>query len=183
MAHQAAAACSPRRRCRRWHGRLSRKRGTGTGDRGEPQTGTERSPTYHAAERRVTRALPGPRSPVPNPWSRVKPLPPLLPQVPGQDHALQQRRRREARLAELVEQDVGDEIGGVEADEVQQGERAHRVAAAELHPRVDVLNRPEAVLEAADRVEQVGHQRPVDDEAAGDPAPRSASCRWPWRTR
>ena len=86
--------------------------------------------------------------------------------MPGQHHPLEQRRRREARLAELVEHDVGDGVRGVEADEVEQRERPHRVAAAELHALVDVLDRAQPVLEAADRVEQVRHQQPVDDEAA-----------------
>ena len=49
---------------------------------------------------------------------------------PRLDHPLQQRRRREALLAELVEHDVRDVVGRVEPHEVQQRERPHRMAAA-----------------------------------------------------
>ena len=71
----------------------------------------------------------------------------------------------EAPLAELVEHDLADRLGRVEADEVEQLERAHRVVRAALHRRVDLLDRAEALLEGADRVEQVRDQQAVDDEA------------------
>src|SRR5712692_8564828 len=82
-----------------------------------------------------------------------------------QNHALQQRRRREALLLELVEHDVGDVIGGIEPDEVEQGERTHGVAATELHGIINVLNRGGSVLQDADGVEQIRHQQAVDDES------------------
>src|SRR5947209_2468737 len=63
----------------------------------------------------------------------------LTPEISGGDHLAQQRGRRKTRLFELVEQDVGDEQGGVEADEVEQCERSHRVAGAEHHANVDVF--------------------------------------------
>ena len=69
-------------------------------------------------------------------------------------------------LAELVEHDVGDEVGRVEPDEIEQRQRAHRVATSELHAFVDVLDRAKSFLETADRVEQVRHEQAVDDEAA-----------------
>src|SRR6266851_7395678 len=58
----------------------------------------------------------------------VKPAPGLAAEVARGDHLAQQRWRGKARLFELVEQDVGDEQRGVQADEVEQGERPHRVA-------------------------------------------------------
>src|ERR687885_624915 len=86
-------------------------------------------------------------------------------QVPGRDHLAQERRGGEPRVLELVEQDVGDVQRRVETDEVEQGERAHRVARAEHHPHVDVLARGEALLEHPHRLGQVGHQQEIDDEA------------------
>src|SRR5207244_1240670 len=79
-------------------------------------------------------------------------------------HALEKRRGRLARLAELLEHHLGDVHRGVEPDEVQERERAHGVATAELHRRVDVLERGEAALVNPDRVEQVRHEQPVHDE-------------------
>src|SRR6202035_3926855 len=61
----------------------------------------------------------------------VESAPALPAQAAGEDHLLQERRRREALLAVLLEHDVGDVVGGVQADEVEEGEGAHRVAAAE----------------------------------------------------
>src|SRR5262244_3056095 len=75
--------------------------------------------------------------------------------MPRQHHALEQRRGSEVWLLELVEHDVGDVIGGVEPHEVEQGERAHRIAAAQLHGVVDILARRHAGFQHADRVEQV----------------------------
>src|ERR1051326_7976117 len=46
----------------------------------------------------------------------------LLSHHAGLHHAFEERRRREARLAQLVEHDVGDEVGSVETDEVEQRE-------------------------------------------------------------
>src|SRR5688572_14470654 len=96
----------------------------------------------------------------------------LLTQPPGLHHLLEQRRRGEALLSVLLEHDVGDVIGGVQAHEIEQRERPHGVAASELHPLVDVLDRADAFLVGADGVEQVGDQQAVDDKArvvlAGD---------------
>src|SRR5438270_11711153 len=62
----------------------------------------------------------------------------FAPEIAGSDHLAQQGRRREARIFELVEQDVGDIQNRFQADEVEQRERAHRVARAQYHPDVDV---------------------------------------------
>src|SRR5437868_5977003 len=71
----------------------------------------------------------------------------LSAEIAGRDHLAQQRRRGKARVLELVEQDVGDVQRRVKADEVQQGERPHRVARAEHHPDVDVHFCGKALLE------------------------------------
>src|SRR6266536_5042904 len=59
----------------------------------------------------------------------VEAAPGLSPEPSRDDHALQERRGRVAGLAEFFEHHFGDEHGRVEADEVQQRERPHRVAA------------------------------------------------------
>src|SRR2546425_6670580 len=51
----------------------------------------------------------------------------------GEDHAFEERGRRVAALAVLGEHDLGDLVGRVEPHEVEQRERAHWVAAPELH--------------------------------------------------
>src|SRR5438132_7113780 len=96
---------------------------------------------------------------------RVKPASALPPVPPGQHHLAQQRRGGEALLAVLLEHHLTDVVRGVEADEVEQREGTHGVAAAELHGLVDVLDRADALLVRADGVEDVGHEQPVDDEA------------------
>src|SRR5437762_2816464 len=67
-------------------------------------------------------------------------------------------------ISELLEHHLGDVHRGVEPDEVQERERPHGVATAELHRRVDVLERGEAALVKPDRVEQVRHEQPVRSE-------------------
>ena len=66
---------------------------------------------------------------------------------------------------------------GVEADEVEERERAHRVAGAERHAGVDRLWVEAVSLEQANGVEEVGEKQPVDDEAGGCRGPRRPSFR------
>src|SRR5215211_7201751 len=87
-------------------------------------------------------------------------------QITRCDHLAQERRRRKARLLELVEEHVGDIQRRIEADEVEQGEWPHRVAGTQHHPDVDVLSGGEALLEHANGLGQVGNQQEVDDESA-----------------
>ena len=77
------------------------------------------------------------------------------------------RRRGEAGLAELLEHHLRHVQRRVEAHEVEESERTHRVAASELHRLVDVLLRGHARLEQPDRLEEVRHEEPVDDEPRG----------------
>src|SRR5882672_7839105 len=66
------------------------------------------------------------------------------PHVPREHHPFQERRRGELGLAELLEHDVGDVVGRVKADEVEQRQRPHGVAAAQLHAVVDIFPRGES---------------------------------------
>src|SRR5215467_15874185 len=83
------------------------------------------------------------------------------------DHPLEERRRGVARLAEFLEHHLGHEHGGVETDQVQQGEGPHRIAATELHGLIDVLQRGEAAFVDTDGIEEIRHEQPVDDEGGG----------------
>src|SRR5271155_4497963 len=82
-----------------------------------------------------------------------------------QDHALQQRRRREALFLEFIEHDIRDVVSGVVADKIEKRERAHGVAAAELHGIINVLDGANARFEGADGIEQIWHEQAIDDEA------------------
>src|SRR5215471_8534463 len=77
----------------------------------------------------------------------VEPAARLASEISGRDHLAQQGGRREARLLELVEHDVGDVQRRVQPDEIEQSERTHRVARPQHHADVDVLFRGEALLE------------------------------------
>src|SRR5215472_16527578 len=67
----------------------------------------------------------------------------------GEDYALEQRRRGETLFLELVEHDLGDVIGSVQADEIEERERAHWIGAAELHGIINVHNRADSFFERA----------------------------------
>src|SRR5437867_9751126 len=56
----------------------------------------------------------------------------------GDHHVLEQRGRRVALLAVLGEHDLGDPVGRVEPYQIEQGERAHGIAAAELRGVVTI---------------------------------------------
>src|SRR3954469_3591033 len=95
----------------------------------------------------------------------VKTLARFLSEPACQNEALQKRWGGEATLLELVEHHMGDVVRGVEADEVEQGERPHGVSAAELHRVVDVGDRAHTFLVSANGIEQIGNEQTVDDEA------------------
>src|SRR5205085_11497990 len=63
----------------------------------------------------------------------IEAAPCLAPVETGEDHTIEERRRGEAALAEFCEHDLGDVVGCVEADEIKERQRSHRVAAAEFH--------------------------------------------------
>ncbi len=95
----------------------------------------------------------------------VEPPAALAPEHPRADHLLDDRARGVQAVAALLVHRVEDLVGGVEADEVEQREGAHRVAAAEAHRRVEVLARGVAALEHRHRVVQVAEEQRVGDEA------------------
>src|SRR5262245_29895492 len=68
-----------------------------------------------------------------------------------QHHSLQQRWRGEALLAKFVEHDFGDVIRRVEADEISQRKRSHRIATPELHCVIDVHDRSNTFLQRSNR--------------------------------
>src|SRR5579883_504193 len=94
----------------------------------------------------------------------IKPLPALAAEPAGEHHAFEQRRRRHHRIFEFVVHDLCDVIRGVQADEIEQLERSHRVAAAELNALVDVLFARKAFVVDANRIQQIRHEQPVDHE-------------------
>ena len=67
-------------------------------------------------------------------------------------------------VARLLVHRVEDLVGGVDADEVHQRERAHRQAAAQPHGGVDVLAAGVAVLVHRHGVVEVAEQQRVGDE-------------------
>ena len=84
---------------------------------------------------------------------------------PGGDHLLEDRGRRVQAVAALLVHRVEDLVRRVETDQVEQRERAHRVAAAVAHRRVDVLAGGVVALVHRDRVVEVAEQQRVGDEA------------------
>lgn len=56
------------------------------------------------------------------------------------------------RIAELVVEHFHDREADVQADQVAERERAHRVVRAELHGGVDALDRRDALGVDADRL-------------------------------
>ena len=76
-------------------------------------------------------------------------------------------------------QHVEDGEADVEADEVGERQRSHRVVHAELHHRVDRLGRADAFHHREDRLVDHRHQDAVGDEARDSRPLRPASCRAP----
>ena len=94
----------------------------------------------------------------------VEAAPALPAEQPGGDHLLEDRRRRVQLVARLLVHRVEDLVGRVEADEVHQRERAHRVAAAEAHGRVEVLAPGVVGLEHPRGLVEVAEEQVVGDE-------------------
>src|SRR5271163_3222926 len=72
---------------------------------------------------------------------RVETLAGLLAKLTGLDHAQQQRRRGVVRVLELVVHGVGDQLHGVEADQVGKPQWTHRMRQSRNDGGVDVLDR------------------------------------------
>src|SRR5439155_1408242 len=80
-------------------------------------------------------------------------------------HRDEARRRRHARLAQLLPERLGRVHVHVDPDEVDQFTRPHRPPGAVLHPDVQVLRRDTRFVENADAVVEERNQDAVDDEA------------------
>src|SRR5215831_664106 len=78
----------------------------------------------------------------------VEPAPDLLAEPAGGDVLAEQRARAILVVAELAVQHLGDREAGIEADEIGELERPHRVVQAELHAGIDVARGAEALVEA-----------------------------------
>ena len=85
-------------------------------------------------------------------------------------------------LAAVGVQRLADRHRDIHPDQIDQGQRPHRVVGAERHAAVDVLCLHSGLLHQAHGVEEVGEEQSVDDEARARSAPRPPSCRSP-RTR
>ncbi len=79
-------------------------------------------------------------------------------------HPLEQRGRRVQGLLELLVEGFRDGRDGVQADQVGEFERAHRVGAAQFHSGVHVLGGGEPRFGHADGREEVRDQQRVDHE-------------------
>src|SRR5919198_340613 len=95
----------------------------------------------------------------------VHAAPGLAAEPPGRDVAAQKRRRAVLVLAEVAVHDLAHGEADVEADEVGERQRPHRMVHAEPEHRVDVLRRPDALLEREERFVDERHEDPVRDEA------------------
>ena len=89
----------------------------------------------------------------------------LATQQAGGDHLLEDRGRRVQAVAALAVHRLEDLVRRVETDQVEQRQRAHRVAAAEAHGRVDVLAGGVLALVHRHRVVEVAEEQRVGDEA------------------
>src|SRR5436190_21465972 len=89
----------------------------------------------------------------------------LPPQVSSSDEMLEERCWRVVRLTELQIQHALDRERNVEANHVEQLERPHRVATADLHGVVDVVRGGVVRLKHLDGVVEVREQERVDDES------------------
>src|SRR5882762_1385676 len=72
----------------------------------------------------------------------------LLAEPARGDVLAEQRARPVLVVAELAVEDLGDREARIEADQIGELERAHRMVEAELHAGVDVARGAQALVEA-----------------------------------
>ena len=82
----------------------------------------------------------------------------------GLDVLHQQRAGAVLAVGQALVEHLHDRQAGVEADEVGELQRPHRVVGAELHRVVDALDRADALVERVDRLVDHRQQDAVDDE-------------------
>ena len=58
-----------------------------------------------------------------------------------------------------------DRDGDVDPDQIDQGQRTHRIVGAQGHAPIDVLRRHPGLLHQSHSVEEVREEQPVDHEA------------------
>src|SRR5262249_30270506 len=75
-----------------------------------------------------------------------------------------QRARPGLAVGEPLVEHLHDRQAGVEPDEIGELEWTHRVIGAELHRRVDRLDRTYPLVKRVDRLVDHRQQDPVDDE-------------------
>src|SRR5688572_7004181 len=88
----------------------------------------------------------------------VEPAAGLLPQVPGLDLLDEEGAGAVLRVLEAVVEDVQDGEARVQANEICEGEGAHRVVHAEPHDGVDVFGRRDTLVEAEDGLVDHRHE-------------------------
>src|SRR5580704_17487501 len=94
----------------------------------------------------------------------VEPAARLPAEPPSQHHAPQEWRRREPRLAILVEHDLGDPTCRVDPHEIEERQGPHRMPGTKPHRVVDVDRGSHALLHGSHGIEHVRHEQPVDDK-------------------
>src|ERR671935_539424 len=86
-------------------------------------------------------------------------------EVSSVDQLSEQGGWRKLRIVQTLIEDIADVKMGVEADEIGQLERTHRVMQAELCALVDVFFATQPFHQRANRLVDERHEHPVDDES------------------
>src|SRR2546421_12700497 len=86
----------------------------------------------------------------------------LAAELPVADHLDHQAGRLVSGLVGVGVEGVADRLGDVEPDEVEHGQRPHRVAGSESHAGVDLTGLHPGSLEHPHGVEEVGGEKPGD---------------------
>src|SRR2546422_2693784 len=88
----------------------------------------------------------------------------LLSQLPLRHFVAQDLRGLELRLPERLVEVLGDREPDVEADEIRELERTHRMVVSQLHRLVDVFRGGDPALEHPHRFETEGQTQPAGCE-------------------
>ncbi len=91
----------------------------------------------------------------------------MRPEPAGVDHADKQWAGAVLGVADAFDQDAHDVEADVEADEVGECERTHRMSHAELEDLIDGLGRGDSLHDGEDGLVDQRHQDAVGDEACG----------------
>ena len=101
----------------------------------------------------------------------------LRPSQPASTYFTSSGQGRYLRVGQAVMQHLHDRQAGIEADEVGQLQRPHRVVGAQPHGGVDRLDLADAFIQRVDRLVDHRHQDAVDDEGREIFGDRRWSCR------